>query len=140
MREFYRGPRARITQHTFETEHVGYLQYAIKDLSNVRIVRYDPERFPGSRIMGLSALAAALIIVPVVGPISRVLTGLAVAGFLVGAVVNLRRPPTARWKLVATYVGQEVALFVSEDETEFRQVCRGLQRAFEYRRDRAFKD
>jgi hypothetical protein len=136
MRVFYRGRRVLITQHVFETAHVGRLRYAIRGLAEVGIVRVDPEPDPGGRLLGLSALVAGFLVVPVVGPGSKLVAGLAAGVFLVGSVTHLRRRLPVRWELVATYGGQPVTLFASEDQTEFDQVCRGLQRALE-QRDRA---
>lgn len=131
MRVFYRGRRVLITQHVFETVYVGRLQFVIKDLVDVHIVRLDPEPDPGARVLGLSALVAGFLVVPVVGPGSKVVAGLAAGVFLIGAVVHLHRRLPVRWELAATYGGQPVTLFESADQTEFDQVCRGLQRALE---------
>jgi hypothetical protein len=128
---FYRGRRALITQHVFETVYVGRLQYAIKDLTEVHIVRLDPEAARGARALGLSALLAAFLVVPVVGPSSKVVAGIAAAVFLAGSVTSVRRRLPVRWELVATYEGRRVTLFTSGDQTEFDQVCRGLLRALE---------
>ncbi|MFI6076552.1 DUF6232 family protein [Actinoplanes sp. NPDC051343] len=131
MPVFYRGRRALITQHVFETESVGRLQYAIKDLADVHIVRLDPEAVRGAYVLGLSALAAAFLVVPIVGPASKVVAGVAAAVLLAGSATSARRRLPVRWELVATYEGRRVTLFVSGDQTEFDQVCRGLLRALE---------
>jgi hypothetical protein len=135
MPVFYRGRRALITQDVFEVEYVGRLQYAIRDLRGVCIVQHDSESGPAARVMGLSALVAAFLFVPVVGPASRLLAGLAVGVFLIGGAVHVRRRSAVRWELVATYEGVPMVLFVSEDQTEFDQVCRGLTRALERQHD-----
>jgi len=128
---FYRGRRALITQHVFEAEYVGRLQYAIKDLADVHIVRLDPEAVPGARFLGLSTLLAAFLVVPIVGPASKVVAGVAAAVFAVGSATTVRRRLPVRWELAATYNGRPVTLFESADQTEFDQVCRGLLRALE---------
>src|SRR6185295_179451 len=46
---FYRGRRALITQQVFEAVCVGRRQYAIRDLTDVHIVRLDPASGPGVR-------------------------------------------------------------------------------------------
>jgi hypothetical protein len=130
---FYRGRRVIITEHVFETVHVARLQYAIKDLANVHIVRFDPQFEPGKRVLGLSALAAAFLVVPIVGPGSAVVAGLTAAVLLTTSVMNIRRRQPVRWSLVASHEGAPVTLFESADGTEFDQVCRGLQRALEHR-------
>lgn len=136
MPVFYRGRRALITQHVFETVQAARLQFAIKDLSDVHIVRFDPQADPSKRILGFSALSAAFLVVPIVGPASKVVAGLAAAVLLIGSAMNMRRRPPARWTLarwtlVATRDGQPVTLFESENQIEFDQVCRGLRRALE---------
>ena len=133
MTVFYRGRRALITQQVFEAVYVGRRQYAIRDLTDVHIVRLDPASGPGVRVLGLSALLAAFVVAPVVGPESKLLAGVAGSIFLVGSVVVLRRGSPVRWELVATRAGRSVTLFESADQTEFDQVCRGLQRALERR-------
>ncbi|WP_127503918.1 DUF6232 family protein [Actinoplanes solisilvae] len=129
MPVFYRGRRALITEHVFETVHVARLQFSISKLAEVHIIRCPgPER--GGRFLGLSALLAALLIVPIVGLELKVVA--AAAGlFLIGSMRALRRRAPVRWKLAATYDGQLMTLFESEDQTEFDQVCRGLRRALE---------
>jgi uncharacterized protein DUF6232 len=133
MPVFYRGSRALITQQVFETVYLGRLQYAIKGLTEVHIVRLDPESTRGLRFLGLSALVAAFLVVPIVGPASKVVAGSAAAILFLGSVINLRRRPPVRWELVATYKGRPVTLFEPADQTEFDQVCRGLRRALEQR-------
>jgi len=130
---FYRGHRALITQHVFETVSVGRRQYALKDLTDVHIVRVDPEAGSGVRVLGVSALLAAFLVAPIVGPESKLVAGVAATGFLVGAVIALHRRLPVRWELAALYGGAPVTLFASADQTEFDQVCRGLQRALEQR-------
>jgi uncharacterized protein DUF6232 len=125
---FYRGPRALITQQFFE---VGRLRYAIEDLTEPHIVRLGPEAGPGVWVLGLSALFAAFLVVPVVGPGSKLAAGVATAAVLIGSVVGSRRRSPVRWELVASSQGQPVTLFDSADQTEFDQVCRGLRRALE---------
>lgn len=132
MPVFYRARRVLITQHVFEAEYVGRLQYAIKDLVDVHIVCLGFEPDPSARVLGLSALVGGFLVVPVVGPASEVVAGLAAVVFLIGSVTYLRRRLPVRWQLVASYGGRPVTLFVSEDQTEFDQVCRGLQRALEH--------
>jgi len=128
MPVFYRGQRATITQHVFETVRIGRLQYAITRLVGVHIVRHGSGREP---VLGMSALGAALLVVPILQPASSVLAALAAGVLLVGAIVSMRRRDPVRWELVATYDGRPVTIFESEDQTEFDQVCRGLRRALE---------
>jgi hypothetical protein len=132
---FYRGPRAFITHHVIETVHVARLQYTINELTNVHIVRFDPGFDPGHRALGLSTMAAAFMVVPIVAPVSKVVAGLAAIVLLAGSVMNMRRRAAARWELVATWNGRPVTLFGSEDRSEFDQVCRGLRRALEQQTD-----
>lgn len=133
MPVFYRGRRALITQTVFETVHEERVQYAIKDLAEIYIIRHDPESMSTDRLMGLSALVAALVVMPIVGPISNVVAVLTAGVFAIGGVMNMRRRLPVRWVLVAIYEGEPITLFESENQTEFDQVCRGLQRAREHR-------
>lgn len=128
---FYRGRRALITERVFERAHVARLQFAISNLSEVHIVRCSgPGR--GGRLLGLSALVAALLIVPIVGLESKIAAGAAAGISLVGSILALRRRAPVRWRLTALYGGEFITLFESEDQTEFDQVCRGLRRALEH--------
>jgi hypothetical protein len=133
---FYRGRRALITHEVFETTQVCRRQFVIGELANVHIVRHDPGSDSGNRVLGMSALVAALVVVPVVGPASEMLAGLSVVVLLAGAVASLRRRSPVRWQLVATWGEQPIVLFESTDETEFQQVCRGLRRALERQSER----
>lgn len=135
MPVFYRGRRALITQNVFETVYEARLQYAIKDLAEIYIVRHDPESMSTARLMGISALVASLVVMPIVGPVSNVVAVLAAGVFAIGGVMNMRRRLPVRWALVATYEGEPITLFESENQTEFDQVCRGLQRAREHSGD-----
>jgi hypothetical protein len=130
---FYRGRRALITQHVFETMHVARLQYAINDLTDVHIVRIDPQLDPGRRVLALSAVVAAFVVVPIVGTASTIVAGLAVVVLLSGSVATMRRRLPVRWELSAVCRGQRVTLFESENQVEFDQVCRALRRALEQR-------
>ncbi len=132
---FYRGRRALITQDVFEVVFVAKLRYAMNDLADFYIVRHDPDSSSIARMMGLSALVASLFVVPVVGPASNILAGLTAGVFAIGGVINMRRRAPVRWELVATYEGVPRTLFTSENQREFEQVCRGLQRAREHRDD-----
>lgn len=137
MPVFCRGRRALITHRVFETVHLGRLQFPIKDLANVHIVRLDSGQEPGGRILGLSALFAAFLVVPIVGPSSKIVAALTIVTLLVGSATNLRRRSRVRWVLVAICQGEPVSLFQSDDRTEFDQVSRSLQRALEqHARDR----
>ncbi len=131
MSVFYQGRRAFITHEVFETTSLTRHTYPIKDLADVRIVRTEPERSATDRVMGLSATGAALLVIPVVGPVSRILAGFAVLVLAVSAIASLGRRPVTRWDLVARHRGQATTLFSSADRTEFDQVCRGLRRSLE---------
>jgi Family of unknown function (DUF6232) len=128
---FYRGLHAVITQEFFETTQPARLQFTIKDFTDVHIVRIEPPLGEGRRSVGLSTLAAALLVVPLVGLVSQISAGLAAVVFLSGSLLSLRRRKAVRWELVATLMGRPVTLFESDDRTEFDQVCRALRRALE---------
>jgi hypothetical protein len=133
---FYRGRRALITHEVFETTQVRRQQFVIGEMADVHIVRHDPGSDAANRMLGLSALVAALVVVPVVSPASWLVAILTAVVLLVGAATRLRRRLPVRWQLIASCSGQPVVLFESTDETEFRQVCRGLGRALEQRTER----
>ncbi len=135
MLVFYRGPRALITQQFFEAEQLGRLQFAVKELTEVHVVQLEPEGGPADRLFGLSPLLAALLVVPIVGPGSKLAVGVAAGVVVIGSVMNARRRSPAGWCLVATCHQQTVTLFDSADQTEFGQVSRGLRRALEYSRE-----
>jgi hypothetical protein len=128
---FYRGERALVTQQFIETVHVRWLRYTLDELSGICVVQCDREPQSAARVMGLSALAASLLVVPIVSPASHVVAGLTAGVFAVGGVLHMRRRVPVRWELVATYRGEPTVLFESENQTEFDQVCRGLTRALE---------
>jgi hypothetical protein len=131
--EFYRGPRARITTDIFEVRGVGACRFALCDLSSVRIVLSQPHAGDGRVFRCVSSLVAALIVVPVIGPVSRVVAGLLATGLLLHAGFS-GWPRRSRWQLVGVYQGKPVVLFTSSDQREFDQMRRGLQRCMDYRR------
>jgi hypothetical protein len=81
--------------------------------------------------MGLSALVGAILVIPLVGRVSVVLTGVVLSVLAVGAVISLRSRPRSTWELMAMYRGRLTTLYTSADQHEFEQVCRGLQRCLE---------
>jgi hypothetical protein len=135
MRVFYRGPRALITAEQITVRSMASHSFALADLSDVYLVRQQGARGSGaSRTMGVSALVGALIVGPVVGPVSVQLTSLLLLAMVLSAFLCLRVGPPAHHELVARYRGEPVVVFASDDQREFGQVCRGLQRAMEQQR------
>ena len=135
MRVFYRGPRALITADVITARSSASRSYVLADLSDLYLVTQQSAGGPGgSRTMGVSALVGGILVVPVMGRASVVLTTVAVAVLLLCAFVCLRTGSPAHRELVATYRGSRVVVFASDDEREFGQVCRGIQRAMEQRR------
>ena len=131
MPVFYRGPRAFITHQRIEVPHEGRRCFRIAELSGVHIVRVDQEYgVDRNRAMGVSALVAALVTLPLALP-PAVLTVVVLGGLVVYAAVCLRTRSSC-WRLVASYQGEVTILFESPDEREFDQVCRGLLRSLEY--------
>ncbi|BBH71222.1 hypothetical protein ACTI_79070 [Actinoplanes sp. OR16] len=129
MSVFYRGPRVLITDEFFEV--AGLRRFPVRALRDVHIVRYQAPGAGAHQVMGLSALAGAVVAIPLVGRESAVLGAVIVIVLLVHAAFSLSRRPPPRWDLVAV-CGQEYArLFSSSDQREFEQVCRGLQRSLE---------
>ena len=82
----------------------------------------------------MSVLAGGALVVPVMGRASVVLTAVVAVALCLCAVVCLRIGPPAHRELVATCRGRRMVMFASDDEREFGQVCRGIQRAMEQRR------
>ncbi|WP_229076427.1 DUF6232 family protein [Actinoplanes sp. DH11] len=137
---FYRGPRVLITEEYFEVATgvagvagpMGVRRYPVRALRGVHIVRHDTTGHALHQAMGLSALAAAVVAIPLVGRLSMILGGLTVAVLLVQAAISLSRRPPASWELVAACDGRYAVLFSSVKQREFEQVCRGLQRCLEH--------
>ncbi|MBB2944030.1 hypothetical protein FB565_003759 [Actinoplanes lutulentus] len=126
---FYRGPRALITDEFFEV--AGSRRYPVCALRDVHIVRYQPTGEGLHQAMGLSAMAAAVVAIPLVGRESAILGALIVVVLLAQAAFSLSRRPPPRWDLVAVCDREYAVLFSSSDQREFEQVCRGLQRSLE---------
>ena len=131
---FYRGPRAVITDRVVEVALPGWQQLLVADLIDVHIVRHDPDPgASGRQVLGVSAVAAAVVAVPVVGPASAVLAALLAVALAVNAVFFLRPRRPRWWQVRAGYRGDVVDVFASRDEREFTEFCRGLVRALEFR-------
>lgn len=130
---FYRGPRALITHHVVEVSKESRRLFVVAEMSGVHIVRFEPTgQDAGRHVAGVSALVAAVIAVPVVGPASMLLTVLTSVALGVGALFCLRSRSGRWWQLRAGYRGEIVEVFSSRDEREFAEFCRGLVRSLEY--------
>lgn len=135
MRVFYRGPRAVITADAITVRSSVSRSYLLADLSDFYLVaQQGVSGQGGSRTMGVSALVGGLVAVPVIGPTSVMLTAVVMSALVLFAFVCLRIGPPAHHELVASYRGRRVVIFASDDEREFGQVCRGVQRAVERHR------
>jgi hypothetical protein len=135
MRVFYRGPRALITRDAITVRSSTSHRYVLAELSDFYLVaQQGAGGAGGSRTMGVSALVGGIVVVPVMGPVSVVLTTVVVTALLLCAFVCLRIGPPPHHELVATYRGRRVVVFSSDDQREFGQVCRGIQRAREQQR------
>lgn len=132
---FYRGPRAVITHSVVEVPRPALRRFNVSELVDVHIVRHDPGPAEvGQRVIGVSALVAAMVAVPVIGPVSVVLTAVVLSGLALYAVVCLRGQAGRRWWQVrAGYRGEVVEIFASRNQGEFEGFCRGLVRSLEYR-------
>ena len=124
-----------ITDDVFEVAYVGRRRFVIDFLRDVHIVRQDPESDPTVSILGVSSLGISVMVIPVVGRVSTVLAGVLVAILAISVVMNFRRENPVRWNLVGLYAGRVTTLFSSTDQSEFEQVCRGLQRSLEHHSD-----
>jgi hypothetical protein len=133
MPVFYRGPRALVTHHVVEVSREHRQLFVVAEMSDVHIVRFDPAAGDaGRQLAGVSALVAAVIAVPVVGPASVLLTVVTALALGVGAMLCLRPRGGHWWQLRAGYRGEIVEVFSSRDEREFAEFCRGLVRSLEY--------
>ncbi|MFC4065399.1 DUF6232 family protein [Actinoplanes subglobosus] len=133
---FYRGPRAVITHHVVEVSREHRRLFRVAEMRDVHIVRFEPgPDDAGRHVAGVSALVAAVIAVPVVGPASMLLTVVVAMALGAGAVVCLRPRRDRWWQLRAGYRGAVVEIFSSRDEKEFSEFCRGLVRSLEYGED-----
>ncbi|WIM93812.1 DUF6232 family protein [Actinoplanes oblitus] len=135
MPVFYRGPRAVITHSVVEVPRPALRRFNVAELVDVHIVRHDPGPAEvGQRVIGVSALVAATVAVPVIGPVSMVLTAVVLSGLSLYAAVCLRGQAGRRWWQVrAGYRGEVVEIFASRNQGEFEGFCRGLVRCLEYR-------
>ncbi|MEV6300422.1 DUF6232 family protein [Actinoplanes sp. NPDC051861] len=130
---FYRGPRALITDETFEA---GRFRVALCSLSDVRQVERDERdgRRARLRAVGLVSGAGAMAVIPFLdaaGPVqaaSCALVAMACAGF------SLSPERKIAFDLVGVRDGRVTVLFSSADPREFGQVSRALRRALEYQR------
>ncbi|WP_328476819.1 DUF6232 family protein [Actinoplanes sp. NBC_00393] len=130
---FYRGPRAVITHSVVEVSQTAQYRFAVADLLDVHIVRHDPEPdASGRQVLGVSALAAAVVTVPVVGPVSILLAALLIGILVVNGAICLRPRRRRWWQVRAEYRGELVEVFSSRDEREFAEFCRGLVRSLEF--------
>jgi len=132
MRVFYRGPRALITDEAITVGPAAPRRFALAELSAVYIVRQQSHRRSDPHpMMGASALVAGVLMVPIIGPVSKILATAVMAVMVVYAIACFRFGPAAHHELVATYRGRHAKVFESDSQHEFDQVCRGLQRALE---------
>ncbi|MEV0897469.1 DUF6232 family protein [Actinoplanes sp. NPDC049802] len=133
MPVFYKGPRAVITEHVVEVSRESHRRFVVAEMTELHIVRFDPgTEGAGRSVLGVSALVAAVVAVPVVGPASVVLAILVSVALAVNALYWLRPRAGRLWQLRATYRGRVVEVFSSRDEREFTGFCRGLVRCLEF--------
>jgi Family of unknown function (DUF6232) len=130
---FYRGPHAWITDQVFRASRPHYQEFRVAELGEVQVVRNGVE----SSALAWTGVVAALIIgatgVGLVVYAPELWPALAVA--VVASVVfgsyywNSQRPSYQLW---AWYGPHLVLLFACDDDLEFGQVSRALQRAKEW--------
>ena len=135
MRAFYRGPRALITADVITVVQSASRSYFLAEFADLYIVRQQAApRVGGARSLGVSALVSSIVIVPTVGRESAVMAAVVLVALLIGGFVCLRVGSPAHHELVASYRGRRVVVFSSDDQREFDQVCRAMQRALEQQR------
>jgi hypothetical protein len=130
---FYRGPRAVITHQIVEVSKEHRRLFVVAEMSDLHIVRFDPAPDDAGRfVAGVSALVAAVMAIPLVGPASLLLTIVVSSALGIGALFCLRPRAGRWWQLRADYRGDVVEVFASGDDREFAEFCRGLVRSLEY--------
>jgi hypothetical protein len=133
---FYRGPRATITHKVIEVPRPGRRSFAIEEIDSVQAVCSGPDAEAGrQRLLGVSALASALVTVPVVSQSSAVLAITVALGSVLYGGSCLRVRPVVHYQLIAGSRGRLFVLLETTDRREFDQVCRGLRRALDFRAD-----
>jgi hypothetical protein len=130
MTILYRGPRGLVTHDVIATVHVGWRRLPIKDLQGIHIVRV--RLAGGRRLMSVSALFVALLVIPLTGWPVAILPVVVLIATAAGLAVG-GQPD--RWNLTADHLGVRTVLFTSTDQREFDQLCRGLRRAVEHLTD-----
>jgi hypothetical protein len=129
---FYRGPRAVITHQVVEVARDCRHRYVVAEMQDLHIIRHEPAAGDVSRrAFGASALVAAMIAVPVMGPGLILPAVLASVALALGAGYCLWPRGGHWWQLRADYRGEVVEVFASRDEREFTGFCRGLVRSLE---------
>ena len=142
---FYRGPHARITDEVLEVRYPWVRQFAIRDLSQPRVIEHaaDPPRIGPVRA-GSTGVAGAATVAIAVGAaggwpafhtpeVAAAMIALLIVSVVVsGACWRLR---AVVYELAAVYRGRPVRLYRSTDIQTFDQVKRGLLRALEQAAD-----
>ena len=133
MPVFYRGPRALITHQVIEIPFPAHRILALCELAELQAVQEGLEGVDRRhRVLGVSALGSVLLVVPVVGRASLLLSivcGLILALYA-GACLRVRSE--ACFRLLAVAGGEWVVLVETADRFEFGQISRALQRAMDY--------
>ncbi|HET8661194.1 MAG TPA: DUF6232 family protein [Micromonosporaceae bacterium] len=139
MTLFYIGPRACITHEVFQVRWPSYRSFAIRELTNVHVVRdwTDPVtvgahqiRVASTWLAGTAAVATALGWSVLHSPTVSILAFMILAVSLVVSGVCWR-VRTVPYVLQATYRGELVRLCSIPDARTFGQVKRALVRALE---------
>ena len=130
---FYRGPHAWITNHVVRVWRPHYQEFRVTELGEVRVARtgLDSSAMAWTGVVAAVLMAATgvglLIAAPELWPVLAVaVVGAAVFGW---SYWNAQRPTYQLW---AQYGPHLVLLFMCDDEREFGQVSRALQRAIEW--------
>ena len=135
-RTYYRGPDAVVTSELFVWRTTPPKIFAIRELSNVGIVRCPiRDEIDHTRPHSANAIGGSVVLAVALWPSLNTST-LIVVVFLAVAVPALpltafRRSRLRIWELHATYRGVEVILYASNDVRVFNQVSRALRRAME---------
>jgi len=134
MAVFYRGPHAVITDEVFAVDETCRRRYAIYELEQVQIVREGrPDGAGGSWPLTVSGLLAVVATIPVAGRWAVLVASFVAAAAVVHLMARARKSRDVRWNLMAIHRGRMRIIFTSNDQREFEQVCRALQRSLERR-------
>ncbi len=134
MPVYYRSARAVITHKSVEVPYPGRQRFAIHELADLHVIVDELGPVASNpRLTSVSALVTAAVMIRAVAPAGVAVTAALLIGAAVYALVARRQRSRRRWRMRATYRGQKVDIFSSDNRREFSEFQRGLVRSLEYR-------